>query len=283
MISFNNSCDGFYKDSLDVRFTKRCDNACPFCIERNGIKGERTDVNRLIMETIKTGKKEILILGGEPLLLPHVLLLYVRGIRSFVDHIYVTTSLPKTVEDNWNTFTKIMGYIDGLNISLQHYDPEKNNNILHASSRHDRITLTKRICNAYADKVRVSINLIKGQIDTKEEIDTFLKKMEECGVQHVKINELQFEKDLYVSFEKAYGVKYKSPFAYGCQTQLQLPGHPLLITLKRSCFLVNPMLRASAADFVKSLRLLTKNKSNEQVVLYENGVCSKGWKLENRT
>lgn len=49
-----------------------CDNVCQFCIERNGVKGEKTSVNRLIMEPIKTGKKEILILGVEPLLLPHV-------------------------------------------------------------------------------------------------------------------------------------------------------------------------------------------------------------------
>lgn len=134
-----------------------------------------------------------MILGGEPLLLPHVLLL-LKGIRSFVDHIYITTSLPKTVEDNWNTFTKIMGYIDGLNISLQHYDPEKNNDILHASSRHDRIALTKRICNAYADKVRVSINLIKGQIDTKEEIDTFLKKWKSVVFNTLRLTSFNLKK-----------------------------------------------------------------------------------------
>lgn len=36
MFKFCNSCDGAY-DSLDVRFTKACDNDCAFCIERNGI------------------------------------------------------------------------------------------------------------------------------------------------------------------------------------------------------------------------------------------------------
>lgn len=31
-----NSCDGAFS-SLDVRFTKRCDNNCEFCIEKLGI------------------------------------------------------------------------------------------------------------------------------------------------------------------------------------------------------------------------------------------------------
>lgn len=55
-----NSCDGIYKDSLDVRFTRICDNRCPFCIERNGIEGKETNVGRLIQSTIESEKKKFL-------------------------------------------------------------------------------------------------------------------------------------------------------------------------------------------------------------------------------
>lgn len=76
-----NSCDGIYNDSLDVRFTKMCDNNCAFCIERGGIDSfGKTNVKKLIKETIISGKKNILILGGEPLLNIEDTLEYVVGI-----------------------------------------------------------------------------------------------------------------------------------------------------------------------------------------------------------
>jgi 2-iminoacetate synthase ThiH len=35
-MTFKNSCDGYYT-SMDVRFTKACDNSCQFCIEKQGL------------------------------------------------------------------------------------------------------------------------------------------------------------------------------------------------------------------------------------------------------
>lgn len=90
-----NSCDGIYNGSLDVRFTKACDNRCAFCIKRQGIDSlGKTDVSQLIKKTIVSDKKNTLILGGEPLLNIEDVLEYVKGIRNYVDNIYLTTSLP---------------------------------------------------------------------------------------------------------------------------------------------------------------------------------------------
>lgn len=122
-----NSCDGIYNDSLDVRFTKMCDNNCAFCIERGGIDSlGKTNVKKLIKETIMSGKKNILILGGEPLLNIKDVLEYVVGIRDYVDHIYLTTSLPESISQNYNCFLQIVDYLDGLNVSLQHYNKRIN-------------------------------------------------------------------------------------------------------------------------------------------------------------
>lgn len=68
-MTFTNSCDGYYKDSLDVRFTKMCDNNCLFCIEKGGIAGKSTNVPAMIEATKASGKSTVLILGGEPFLL----------------------------------------------------------------------------------------------------------------------------------------------------------------------------------------------------------------------
>lgn len=280
MISFKNSCDGCYSAySLDLRALKACDNKCSFCIERCGIDslGE-TDVKKLIQSTLTSGKGTVLILGGEPLLIIPKILEYTKGIRDSVGEIYLTTSLPWAVEENWDDFSELMGLLDGLNVSLQHYDKDINNDVLHASSRHDRIKMLGKICDSWADKVRVSINLVKGYIDSKEEIDNFLSAMEAIGVKHVKINELQGCEDTYVSFEKAYGMKLKSPYAHGCQFDIDIHDG-MRVTLKRACFTINQNLDASFADFVKVIaKKFMKKQAAPQMVLYENGDLSVGWR-----
>ena len=91
-----NSCDGRYT-SVDVRFTKKCDNNCSFCIEKTGVDSfGNTNVEKLIKSTIDTGIKDVLVLGGEPFLFPEKLHRYILGIREYVKTIYVTTSLPYT-------------------------------------------------------------------------------------------------------------------------------------------------------------------------------------------
>lgn len=235
-----NSCDGIYNDSLDVRFTKMCDNNCAFCIERGGIDSfGKTNVKKLIKETIISGKKNILILGGEPLLNIEDTLEYVVGIRDYVDYIYLTTSLPESISQNYNCFLQIMDYLDGLNISLQHYNPDINNDILKAGNRFNRIALLGKILkeDVHANKVRVSINLCKNYIDNKDELMTCIKILEGMNCKHIKINELQnVSKDLYISFEDIMGIKMHSPYSCGCQSDVSyLFDTKMLIEVKRSC------------------------------------------------
>lgn len=279
-----NSCDGVYSNSLDVRFSKKCDNNCSFCIEKKGICGMETNVEKLIASTKESQKETVLILGGEPLLdLPKVLE-YVKGIRGFIKEIYITTSLPKSIEEDWEVFCELMTLIDGLNVSLQHYYPSKNNEILRASSKHNRINLLATMCEnkEFAKKIRVSINLVKGSIDNKRDLDIFLCVMQEIHVEHVKINELQDSEDLYVSFEEIYGMKLKSAYAHGCQTDISLPNYSMRITLKRACFKVNENLQATFMDCCKAIIKSIwgngkKYTSTSKNVLYENGDLADGW------
>lgn len=277
-----NSCDGIYCNSLDVRFTKACDNKCAFCIEKNGLRAQEINVEKMIESTLKSKKQDILILGGEPLLEIKKVLFYVRNIRKHVKRIYLTTSLPYKIIEYWSTFLQIMNLIDGLNVSLQHYDYEENNKVLNASHPFDRIKLLKKICEdeRCANKVRVSINLVKGKIDSKIEIDKFLCVMKKMNVKHVKINELQHSEEWYVSFCDAYEMKMKSPFAHGCQTDIELSEFKTIrITLKRSCFCVNKHNVASIADFFKAVvnAVNPSVKTNHLLVLCENGWLADGW------
>lgn len=279
-MKFTNSCDGRYSEySLDCRALKGCDNNCSFCIERCGIDslGE-TNVEKMIKSTIESGKKTVLILGGEPLLIIPKIKEYVAAIRGQVKEIFLTTSLPKTIYENWGEFSEIMEMLDGLNVSLQHYDWQINNQVLDASSNHNRIEMVQKICETWADKVRVSINLVKGFIDSKEEIEEFLNRMDAIGVKHVKINELQDNEEDYVSFCDVYGMKLKSPYSHGCQFDINIHDN-VRVTLKRACFFVNKNLYATFSDLLKVIiKKIFNITATPQTVMYEDGTLSLGWK-----
>jgi pyruvate-formate lyase-activating enzyme len=287
-----NSCDGIY-DSLDVRFTKACDNNCSFCIERKGLNSlGDTQVDKLIESTIKSQKKDILILGGEPLLNPKLVLEYIQGIRQVVDTIYITTSLPKiiTFGEGLETFKKIIEIVDGINVSIHDYTNEGNNKVLNSTNPHNRIDFLMEILKneTFQRKARICCNLVKGTIDSQNKIDTFLCCMAGIGVKHVKLNELQnVDINTYVSFEDVYGVKMKSPFAHGCQTDISdlfTKEFDMKVTLKRSCFCNKDksIAKATVSDLVKCVckRVNPNLNCTNFKVLYEDGSIQNGWLQE---
>lgn len=281
-----NSCDGKFSGSMDIRFTKICDNACSFCIERPGLEGMKTDVDAMIRSTLESGKKSVLILGGEPLLMMDKVLTYVKGIRDHVDEIFITTSLPRTISKKMDVFLEITDLVDGINVSLQHYDWKRNNDILVARNKFNRIAMLSDMLKheQVARKVRVSINLVKGGIDTRSELLAFLGILLSVGCKHVKINELQHSPETYVSYESIMNEKMKSPYAHGCQFDIPL-FEGMRVTLKRSCFLVEPSLEASVVDMLKitKRRYIDKPRAHGNVVMYEDGSVMSGWVTSDGT
>lgn len=284
-----NSCDGLYYNSLDVRFTKACDNDCSFCIERDGIDALKQSVNAMVESTLKSECESILILGGEPFLSPTKLLKYIKGIRPHVREIFITTSLPNSVRLDNPEVVEIFQLINGVNISIQHYDWMINNEILRASSNHNRIEQLREIASKFGNKIRINLNLVKGQLDTKEKITTALTTLSSFGVNEIKLNELQnVSPEEYICYENVMGIKMLSPFAFGCQTNIsrQWKGLKSKILLKRACFNVQPHSERKAGffDFLKvAIRFMFKDyfKVAPQRVMYENGKLSFGW-LSNK-
>lgn len=274
-----NSCDGKY-DSLDVRITKACDNDCQFCIERTGIEDQGMCTPQLLIDkTIESGHKNVLILGGEPFLIPLRIQQYVEGIRDHVDTIYATTSLPSfmTVGPDLDTIEML----NGLNVSIHSTDWEENNRILRAKSNHNRLELLKELNIRFADKIRVNLTLSRGGIDSSPKLVRALVDLEAIGCKHIRISELQHESEFYVSFEEIMHISLPPAFARGCQTRITGPGELIgssqELTLKRSCFLVEPSLKASISDLAKSIYRMFTTPNNKFNVLYEDGSLRNGW------
>jgi molybdenum cofactor biosynthesis enzyme MoaA len=260
---------------MDIRFTKVCSNKCVFCIEKDGLKSQGvTDIDAMLKQVKKINPKSLLILGGEPFLLPTKLLIFVSKIRDILPEtkIYITTALPT---DNLSIYFSVLPLIDGLNCSVHHYTSRKNNEILKSNDKIDRLMVLKHLLQVFPDKIRVNINLIKDGLNNKTEIDLMVSILHFMGCKNIKFNELQ-NSDLHISFEKIMKIKLKSPYSHGCQTEIFINKIPVII--KRSCFLTSKNYSASFGDLFKAFLLnIIRPKRERFHVLYENGRLERGW------
>ena len=241
----------------------------------------------MIASALDSPQQSILILGGEPLLMLDKVIEFVTAIRPYKKEIYVTTSLPRTLVKQPEQLLHLVGMLDGLNVSFQHHDWQRNNEILSASNKYNRVEFLGELLahEDFARKVRVSVNLVKGGVDNAKDLNAFLDLFQQMGCRHVKVNELQSSSDKYVSFENIMNVKLPSPFAHGCQTDEPLRDG-MRVTLKRSCFIVEETLTASPADLMKiTVRSISNFTSRggaqtRNGVMYENGSLETGWITE---
>ncbi len=279
-----NCCDGIYK-SFDIHFTSICDNKCSHCIDNKyeGLCINKPNVEAIVKTIVdnQTGYEDVLFLGGEPCL--HLKSLYecIKQLKERTSlKLYITTSVPKCCYDQFDLFYKIIEMVDGINLSVQHYDENVADEIRKTKSHYDRQSFYKHF--PFKSKTRINLNIVKPFLYKKEDILTCLKHYDDMGFAEIKLSEIQHGKEYYVSFENIMGIKLKSPYSHGCQTFIDMkpfiPGFKGKLLLKRSCFLCEESLKASFIDGVKSIyRLLTPKPEIKYGVIYENGDLTKGW------
>lgn len=283
----NNCCDGIY-NSIDVHFTSACDNKCAHCIDMrfSGMGVSKPDVKAIVQTIIEnqTGVDDVLFLGGEPCLYLDELLECVRELKEKTNlKLFVTTAMPKTCYDNLDKFTELLSLIDGLNISAQHYKEDIADEIRKTISKYDRQEFYNSL--PMKEKIRINLNIVKPFLYTREDITACLNHYDKMGFNSIKISEIQHGKDYYVSFEKTFGIKLKSPYSGGCQNYIDgskvvSEGFKTQILLKRSCFACESTLPASFLDGVKvAYKLINGNKppKNKYGVVYGTGTLTKGW------
>jgi hypothetical protein len=198
--------------------------------------------------------------------------------------VYVTTSLPQICYDNQNLFFKILNMLDGLNISVHHYNEDVADEIRGCISQFPRQSFYVNL--PQKEKIRLNLNIVKGKLDTKGEINRCLQRYDWLGFNSFKFSEIQHSTEDYVSFEKIYGFKLPSPYFGGCQTLLNTKKYlgidiktPLL--LKRSCWACEETLKASFMDGVKVIYKMLKKQplidNSHYGIIYEDGRIASGW------
>lgn len=284
-VFMKNCCDGIY-NSFDVHFTSACDNKCEHCIDKkyNGLNICIPDINAIAKTAIehKDGYDDILFLGGEPCLYLQELINCIKTIKASTElKIFVTTSVPKICYDKRDLFIELLELVDGINLSVQHYNEEIADEIRKVKSKFDRQKFYNGL--PYKEKIRINLNIVKPFLYTKEDLINCLIYYDKMGFNSIKLSEIQHGKENYVSFEETFGIKLKSPFYGGCQTYLDIsyiiPNFKTPLLLKRSCFMCEETLKASFLDGIKVLyKTINKNINNKYGVIYENGKLEKGWK-----
>lgn len=277
-----NSCDGIY-NSYSINFSNVCDNNCEHCIARH-YKGIDCipNVDKIIDTILKNldGLDDVLFLGGEPCLYLEELIDCVEKLRKQTHlKLYVTTAVPKICYDNREQFEYLLSILDGLNISAQHYNEDVADEIRKTKSAYDRQTFYNSL--PFKEKIRINLNIVKPYLYTKDDLIECLKHYDLMGFNTIKISELQYTTQSFVSFEQIFGIHLKSPYSNGCQTYLDMekiiPGFKTPVLLKRSCFMCEETLKATFSDGVKVISNLLTMPSNKWGVIYEDGSLQKGW------
>lgn len=287
IINFTCECDN-PTARLDVRFTAACDNACPFCVEKNGRAAQpMASPQQMAEQTIAAAPETVGILGGEPLLHPKRVLEYIKLIRHHIPKIYITTSLPFTILGNRNEVNEIIDLVDGFNVSLLAPNSKKHNDLLRAKSRHDRFALLKELAARAPHKFRACINLYKGGIDTLHKLDDILCIATLCGITHIKINEIQWDDQGYISYQKIMGKftpRMAPAYATGCykdlppQDYLRQKWPTLNIKLHRSCWKTTKAIKPTFRDILKDIiRIFFPPARKPFCVLYEDAKLCNGW------
>ena len=278
-----NCCDGVY-NSFDVHFTSLCDNKCSHCIDKcfDGTGISKPNVDEIV-KTIVANKEElddVLFLGGEPCLYLDELIDCVEQLKAKTNlKLFVTTSVPKICYDERDKFIKLIELLDGINLSVQHYNEEIADEIRKVKSKYDRQKFYNSL--PYKDKIRINLNIVKPFLYTKEDLSECLKHYDTMGFSSIKLSEIQHGKDVFVSFENTFNIKLGSPFSNGCQTYLDMnkliKNYKTPVLLKRSCFMCEDTLKASFKDGVKVLYKFFNKPNNKYGVVYEDGSLEKGW------
>ena len=192
----------------------------------------------------------------------------------------MTTSVPKVCYDNKEKFFKLLDLLDGLNISAQHYKEDIADEIRNVGkSKYDRQSFYNSL--PHKEKIRINLNIVKPYLYTKEDLINCLNHYDKMGFNSIKLSEIQHGKDVFVSFEKVFGIKLGSAYSHGCQTYLDMnkiiKGFKTPVLLKRSCFMCEDTLKASFSDGLKVFSKWFINPKNKYGVIYEDGSLKKGW------
>lgn len=262
-----NFCGGNFPDWLEVCLTHECNGHCAWCIERKGwIPKTAVSWQEIAKKAIGTGKKNIILLGGEPTLYPDLQKL-IKEIWNAGRKVWVTTNgsmlKPSWVDEN-------LMHIEGVNISVHHYFRSSNKEITGLDIRREDLSDSIKVLKDMSANIRMNCNCIKGYIDSYDQIKNYIVFAKEIGADKVRFAELKDDEKNFVDLAKILNYEYglnDDPFKCGCQSDAVIDGMP--VNFRQMCGLQT------------SRRMKPENPDQAiKEVLYYDGKIYNGWQID---
>lgn len=263
----NNYCGGNFTDWLEVMLLPECNANCSWCVEKKGWHPiKRVDWKSIADAAIDSGKTNIILLGGEPTLYKDlqniITYLYENG-----KNVYLTTNgsmlTPEYIMSN-------LKHLKGINISVHHYNVNKNKEITGILLPFN-IDLSVDILKIGGTHVRFNCNLIKGYIDSKDEILECIRQFKALGADSIRFAELKFDNENFINLAKVFDYQFglnDEPYTCGCNINTVIDG--VDINFRQMCGIQTTMRP----------QIDNPEQERERTVLYYDGKIYDGWQLK---
>lgn len=259
----NNSCVDCKNNGINIKITNKCNCNCDFCIEKGGLVTEEKPVDVLIEATNMLEFESVLVLGGEPLLYPH-LEEYLKGIEN--KRIYLTTNGTMLTDEMAEMLSK---YLTAINISIHHYTEEVNQQVYkYPDYTFVNIMSAIRVFKKHNIPVRINANLVKDVLDTADDINKMIFLAQVMGANSIRFAELQNCEDLWVDSSKLIEGLPGNPYEEGCEQVIYTDSNGFKATVKMTC------------GFVNNLKERPNDPTRKQTirkVIYPDGEILDGW------
>jgi hypothetical protein len=263
----SNFCGGNFQDWLEVNLIDKCNGRCEWCIEKKGWHPEYHAPWWVIVEAaLKTGKTNIILLGGEPTLHP-CLDKIIRVISAAGRKVWLTTNgsmlSPRFAQEKLTELT-------GINISIHSYFLEANKRITGVKLDRDVLMQTISALHGYGVSVRFNCNCISGHIDNSDEIGIYVRWARELGADKIRFAELKQDDGGFVDLAEEMHYKYglsDDPFRFGCNQDAVIDGMP--VNFRQMCGL----------QTTRRVRPEDPEQELKQVLYYDGNIYN-GWQQE---
>ena len=250
-----NSCAGNFSDWLEVHLIDKCNAHCAWCVEKDGYHPKKSaDWPRIATQIINHDATNVILLGGEPTLYKYLRPL-IRALNNANKKVWITTNgsmlTPEFIENN----------LEGINISIHHYDLKLNEKITGVSLENLSIGKLKN--------VRFNCNCISGAIDSVTKILNYIEFAKQSGADKVRFAELKNDTHKFVDLSKLFEYLNDDPFIEGCSHDVKINGFD--VNFRQMCGLQTP-LRPKP---VNPQQIIKK-------VLYYDGLFYDGWQKEKK-
>ncbi len=262
---YKNACAGYYDDWLEVNLLKDCNASCPWCVEKIGWHPSTVAPGEaLVAQMIGHKAKNIMLLGGEPTLHPCIQAI-ISQLANHGKNVHMTTNGALLSYDFVSQ--KLQG-LSKINISIHHYDLDKNKAIIGKAIDYDRLKLGIATLQSWGTEVRLNCNCIHGYIDNNKDIIEYLQFAKRLGVRKVRFAELKLSNDQFVDLIKLRAPELpRDPYAEGCSNNIVMCG--VHVNFRTMCGFQTPRR--------------SKPKDPEQTindVLYYDGNFYNGWQVK---